>query len=195
MNTGGATDLVFLIDVDNTLLDNDRLISDLMDAYRPRIRHQPAAIGIHRYSKRSAPGSATSTIWAPCSSIASSTWIQQRLLGMSSFLIDYPFAQRLYPDALQVLAHLQTLGSTVILSDGENILQPRKIQQSGIWDAVQGRVLIYVHKEQMLQDVERCYPARHYVMIDDKLRILDSLRRQWQPARHHRVPASGPLCP
>ena len=99
---------------------------------------------------------------------------------MSSFLIDYPFAQRLYPEALQVLAHLQTLGSTVILSDGDVVFQPRKIQQSGIWDAVQGRVLIYVHKEQMLRDVERCYPARHYVMIDDKLRILDALRRQWQ---------------
>ena len=74
---------------------------------------------------------------------------------MSSFLIDYPFAQRLYPQALQVLAHLQTLGSTVILSDGDVVFQPRKIQQSGIWDAVAGRVLIYVHKEQMLQDVER----------------------------------------
>ena len=91
-----------------------------------------------------------------------------------------PFAQRLYPEALQVLAHLQTMGSTVILSDGDVVFQPRKIQQSGIWDAVSGRVLIYVHKEQMLQSVEQRYPARHYVMIDDKLRILDAIRRQWQ---------------
>ncbi len=99
---------------------------------------------------------------------------------MSRFLIDYPFAQRLYPQALQVLAHLRTLGETVILSDGDVVFQPRKILRAGIWDAVQGRVLIYVHKEQMLQDVERRYPARHYVMIDDKLRILDAMRSQWR---------------
>ena len=102
------------------------------------------------------------------------------LLGMSSFLIDYPFAERLYPDALQVLEHLQQMGETVILSDGDVVFQPRKIQRSGIWEAVDGRVLIYVHKEQMLESVEKRYPARHYVMVDDKLRILDSLRNQWQ---------------
>jgi FMN phosphatase YigB (HAD superfamily) len=177
-NTGPA-DIVFLIDVDNTLLDNDRLISDLMthiaveygtgsrDRYSQILEEVRARLGYVDYL-------------GALQQYRLEHLDEQRLLGMSSFLIDYPFAQRLYPEALQVLAHLQTLGSTVILSDGDVVFQPRKIQQSGIWDAVQGRVLIYVHKEQMLQDVERCYPARHYVMIDDKLRILDSLRCQWQ---------------
>ena len=174
-----AADVVFLIDVDNTLLDNDGLISDLMahiaaeygtgsrDRYSQILEEVRARLGYVDYL-------------GALQQYRLEHLDVQGLLGMSSFLIDYPFAQRLYPQALQVLAHLQTLGSTVILSDGDVVFQPRKIQQSGIWDAVAGQVLIYVHKEQMLQDVERCYPARHYVMIDDKLRILDSLRRQWQ---------------
>ncbi len=172
-------DIVFLLDVDNTLLDNDALISDLMahlaavygtasrDRYAQILEEVRARLGYVDYL-------------GALQQYRLEHLEMQGLLGMSSFLIDYPFAQRLYPQALQVLAHLQTLGNTVILSDGDVVFQPRKIQRSGIWDAVQGRVLIYVHKEQMLGDVERRYPARHYVMVDDKLRILDSLRRQWQ---------------
>jgi FMN phosphatase YigB (HAD superfamily) len=177
--TAGSADIVFLVDVDNTLLDNDRLINDLMahiatengaacrDRYAQILEDVRARLGYvdylgalqqYRLEHLDAPG----------------------LLGMSAFLIDYPFAERLYPQALEVLAHLQGMGSTVILSDGDVVFQPRKIQRSGIWDAVDGRVLIYVHKEQMLAAVERVYPARHYVMIDDKMRILDSLRNQWQ---------------
>ncbi len=172
-------DIVFLLDVDNTLLDNDALISDLMahiaaeygtasrDRYAQILEEVRARLGYVDYL-------------GALQQYRLEHLEMQGLLGMSSFLIDYPFAQRLYPQALQVLAHLQTLGRTVILSDGDVVFQPRKIQRSGIWDAVQGRVLIYVHKEQMLGDVERRYPARHYVMVDDKLRILDSLHRQWQ---------------
>jgi FMN phosphatase YigB (HAD superfamily) len=172
-------DIVFLLDVDNTLLDNDALIGDLMahiaavygtasrDRYAQILEEVRARLGYVDYL-------------GALQQYRLEHLEMQGLLGMSSFLIDYPFAQRLYPQALQVLAHLQTLGETVILSDGDVVFQPRKIQRSGIWDAVQGRVLIYVHKEQMLGDVERRYPARHYVMVDDKLRILDSLRRQWQ---------------
>ncbi len=99
-----------------------------------------------------------------------------RLLLMSSFLVDYPFADRLYPGALDAIAHLRTLGLTVILSDGDVVFQPRKVQRSGLWDAVEGRVLIYIHKEEMLGDLERRYPARHYVMVDDKLRILAAMK-------------------
>ena len=98
---------------------------------------------------------------------------------MSSFLVDYPFAQRLYPGALNVIAHLRRWGPTVILSDGDVVFQPRKVQRSGLWDAVEGRVLIYLHKEQMLDDVEQLYPARHYVMVDDKLRILAAMKEVW----------------
>ena len=172
-------DIVFLVDVDNTLLDNDQLISDLMEhiasEYGPGSRDRYAQI--------------LETVRTRLGYVDYLGALQQYrlehldvqgLLGMSSFLIDYPFAQRLYPQALQVLAHLQSMGETVILSDGDVVFQPRKIQKSGIWDAVDGRVLIYVHKEQMLQSVEQRYPARHYVMVDDKLRILDALRTQWQ---------------
>ena len=178
MNADPA-DIVFLIDVDNTLLDNDRLISDLMahiateygtasrDRYSQILEEVRARLGYVDYL-------------GALQQYRLEHLDVQGLLGMSSFLIDYPFAQRLYPEALQVLAHLQTMGTTVILSDGDVVFQPRKIQQSGIWDAVAGRVLIYVHKEQMLQNVEQRYPARHYVMIDDKLRILDAMRSQWQ---------------
>ena len=178
----GAADLVFLIDVDNTLLDNDRLISDLME----HIAREYGVASRDRYSQiledvRSKLGYVD--YLGALQQYRLENLDAQGLLGMSSFLIDYPFAERLYPQALQVLAHLQNLGTTVILSDGDVVFQPRKIQKSGIWDAVAGRVLIYVHKEQMLKFVEQRYPARHYVMIDDKLRILDSLRSQW----HERV--------
>jgi len=102
-----------------------------------------------------------------------------RLLTVASFLLDYPFASRLYRGALAAIAHMQRLGTTVILSDGDVVLQPRKIQRSGLWEAVQGRVLIYIHKEQMLEAVARHYPARHYVMVDDKLRILAAIKQHW----------------
>jgi FMN phosphatase YigB (HAD superfamily) len=179
MTGAPAADIVFLVDVDNTLLDNDRLISDLMDhiacEYGPDSRD--------RYSQ------ILEEVRGRLGYVDYLGALQQyrlehldvpELLGMSSFLIDYPFADRLYENALAVLRHLQGMGETVILSDGDVVFQPRKVQRSGIWDAVDGRVLIYVHKEQMLEAVEQRYPARHYVMIDDKLRILDSLRNQWQ---------------
>ena len=102
-----------------------------------------------------------------------------RLLMMSSFLVDYPFALRLYPGALEAIAYLRRWGPTVILSDGDVVFQPRKIQKSGLWSVVDGRVLIYMHKEQMLSDLERRYPARHYVMVDDKLRILAAMKEVW----------------
>jgi FMN phosphatase YigB (HAD superfamily) len=101
------------------------------------------------------------------------------LLQMSNYLLDYPFADRLYPHALETVAHLRTLGPTAILSDGDVVFQPRKIQQSGLWDAVDGHVLIYIHKERMLDAVAQGYPARRYVMIDDKLRILAAMKNAW----------------
>src|SRR6185503_12481993 len=104
---------------------------------------------------------------------------EPQLLLMSSFLIDYPFASRLYPHALDVLAHCRRFGPTVILSDGDVVFQPRKVQRSGLWDAVEGRVLIYLHKEKMLDSVARRYPAGHYVMVDDKVRILAAMKQAW----------------
>jgi len=98
---------------------------------------------------------------------------------MSSFLVDYPFAERLYPKALEVIRHLGTMGTVVIVSDGDVVFQPRKIDRSGIWEAVEGGVLIYIHKEQMLDDIEQHYPADHYVFIDDKLRLLTAIKQIW----------------
>src|SRR5262249_25578898 len=103
------------------------------------------------------------------------------LLQMSTFLIDYPFAERLYPDALRVLQHLKQLGLVVILSDGDVVFQPRKVQRSGVWQAVDGRVLIYIHKELKVLAVQRRFPARHYVMVDDKLRILSAMKEVLGP--------------
>ncbi len=98
---------------------------------------------------------------------------------MSSFLLDHPFADRLFPAALQVLKRLRSLGPTVILSDGDVVFQPRKVERAGISDAMDGRVLIYIHKDEALDDVERRYPAAHYVVVDDKLRILEAVKQFW----------------
>jgi FMN phosphatase YigB (HAD superfamily) len=99
------------------------------------------------------------------------------LLMMSSFLLDYPFADRLYPHALDVLRHVGQWGKTVILTDGDVVFQPRKVQRSGLWEAVDGRVLVYIHKEKMIDAITQRYPARHYVMVDDKLRILTAMKK------------------
>ena len=170
--------VIFLIDVDNTLLDNDRLIADLMD----HIASEYGAVSQQRYAQ------ILEDVRGRLGYVDYLGALQQyrlehlddpRLLQMSSFLVDYPFAQRLYPGAQAVLRHLGRFGPTVILSDGDVVFQPRKVQRSGLWEAVEGRVLIYVHKEQMLAAVARRFPAAHYVMIDDKIRILDAIKKAW----------------
>jgi hypothetical protein len=93
--------------------------------------------------------------------------------------VDYPFANRLYPGSLDVLERFRSWGQTVILSDGDVVFQPRKVERSGICEAVDGNVLIYIHKEEALDDVERRYPAKHYVLVDDKPRILDAVKEIW----------------
>jgi FMN phosphatase YigB (HAD superfamily) len=104
---------------------------------------------------------------------------ETRVLRISLFLLHYPFASRVYPGALDTIRALRTRGRTAILSDGDVVFQPRKIERSGLWEAVEGEVLVYIHKEQMLDDVERRYPARRYVMVDDKLRILTAMKKVW----------------
>jgi FMN phosphatase YigB (HAD superfamily) len=170
--------VVFLLDVDNTLLDNDRVTADLE-------RYLIKEVGPERETR----------YWAIFEELrrelgyADYLGALQRyrvenprephLLAISRYLINYPFADRLFPGALDVIAHLSQWGPTVILSDGDVVFQPRKVDRSGIWDAVQTRVLIYVHKERELDDVERRYPARHYVLIDDKVRILAAVKEVW----------------
>ncbi len=101
------------------------------------------------------------------------------LFAVSHFLIDYPFANRVFPHALDVIELVKQWGLAVILSDGDVVFQPRKVERSGIFEAVDGNVLIYVHKEQELDDVARRFPADHYVMVDDKLRILAAIKKIW----------------
>ena len=172
-------DTVFLLDVDNTLLDNDRVIADL----HAHLEHEFGAVAAGRYwahfeALRSELGYADYLGALQRWRLDADPMLgdEMRLLKMSGFLIDYPFADRLYPQALDVVRRLSARGPTVILTDGDVVLQPRKIQRAGLWDAVAGRVLIYIHKEQRLEAVQRHFPARRYVMVDDKLRILSAMK-------------------
>jgi FMN phosphatase YigB (HAD superfamily) len=170
--------VVFLLDVDNTLLDNDAVADDLR-------RHLTDAFGEERQQRywqffeelRSELGYADYLGALQRFRVAYPH--ETRLLEISSFLVHYPFADRLYPGALEAVARLREHGRTVILSDGDVVFQPLKVEQSGIWHAVGGEVLIYVHKEQELGDVERRYPADRYVLVDDKLRILHAIKEVW----------------
>jgi len=170
--------VVFLFDVDNTLLDNDRVAADLQrhlisnvgaegaqeywqifEQLRTDLGYADYLGGLQRYRAKHPHA--------------------QQLLCMSDFLINYPFAERLFPDALKVVERVQQWGSAVILSDGDVVFQPLKISRSGLANAVSGRVLIYVHKEKELDDLEQRYPAEHYVLVDDKLRILAAVKKFW----------------
>jgi FMN phosphatase YigB (HAD superfamily) len=169
---------VFLVDVDNTLLDNDRVDRDLR-------RHIEAAFGTERQAHywhlfevlRSELGYAD--YLGALQRYRLEFPRDPQLLNISLFLVNYPFAQRLYPSSLDVIDRLKAFGRPVILTDGDVVFQPRKVERSGIWEVVEGHVLIYIHKEQALDDVEARYPARHYVLVDDKLRILDAVKRAW----------------
>ena len=168
-------EVVFLLDVDNTLLDNDRFKSDL-DA---RLLRDFDEAGRARYwafyeSERIRLGYAD--YLAALQAFREGLDDDPDLLQMSAFMLDYPFTERFYPGALETITHLQTLGTSVVLSDGDIVFQPRKVQRSGIWDAVQGRVLIYLHKQHMLDAVQRRFPARHYVMVDDKPTLLAAMK-------------------
>ncbi len=173
---GLPSEVVFLFDVDNTLLDNDRIVKDLR-------HHLESEFGVDACNRYFAvfEGLRTELGYADYLGALQRYRLEAlcdvRLLMMSSFLVDYPFSNRLYPGSLDVLEQVQNWGVAVILSDGDVVFQPRKIQRSGLWEAVMGRVLIYIHKEEMLSDVEHHFPARHYVMVDDKLRILAAMKK------------------
>jgi FMN phosphatase YigB (HAD superfamily) len=170
--------VVFLFDVDNTLVDNDRVQAhlkehlaqtygpatrdrywDILEELREELGYVDYLGALERYR--------VEALHRP------------EVLRMSSWLVDYPFADRLYPGALDAVKHVQQWGTPVILSDGDAVFQPRKVERSGLWRTFDGRVLIYIHKEEELDDVARLYPADHYVMIDDKLRILSAVKKIW----------------
>jgi FMN phosphatase YigB (HAD superfamily) len=171
--------IVFLVDVDNTLIDNDYIQNDLK-----------------RHLEREFGAACRDRYWEILEQLFNELGYRDylgalqrfrvehpqdiHLLSMSSFLVDYPFANRLYPGSLDVLKRFRSWGQTVILSDGDVVFQPRKVERSGISEAVEGNVLIYIHKEEALDDVERRYPAEHYILVDDKLRILTAVKSAWR---------------
>jgi FMN phosphatase YigB (HAD superfamily) len=166
---------IFLLDVDNTLLDNDRFTADLGD----RVESCFGAAQRARYweifaQRRASLGLAD--YLGTLQEFRAGLDDEPQLLDMSQYLLEYPFASRLFPRALEAIAHLRTLGSPIVLSDGDIVFQPRKIQRSGIWDAVEGRVMIYVHKEKVLDHMQRRFPAKHYVMVDDKANLLAAMK-------------------
>ena len=169
-------DVVFLLDVDNTLLDNDRVHDDFANRFELLF----GAAGRDRYwgiyeALRTEFGYADYLGALQRFRVGEDG--DPRLVQMSSFMLDYPFAECLYPGSLAAIAHLGQIGLPVVLSDGDVVYQPRKIQHSGLWNAVAGRVLIYTHKEMVFDDLERRYPAPHYVMVDDKVRVLTAMKQ------------------
>jgi len=169
---------VFFFDVDNTLLDNDRVAEDLklyligkvgetsqrryweiFEQLRTELGYADYLGALQRYR-----------VERPR---------DPKLLAVSHFMINYPFANRLFPESLDAVGYAQRLGRTAILSDGDVVFQPRKIDRSGLYEIFEGRVLIYIHKELELDDAEKKYPAAHYVMVDDKVRILAAIKKHW----------------
>lgn len=173
-----SPETVFLLDVDNTLLDNDRVTHDL----REHLEHELGPAARDRYFElfeelRRELGYAD--YLGTLQRYRSEKPYTQSLLTVSGFLIDYPFRARLFPDAIRVIGHLQRLGQTAILSDGDVVFQPHKIRRSGLEDALHEDVLIFIHKEDELEAVEEAYPAERYVMVDDKLRLLSAIKGVW----------------
>jgi len=174
----GADKIVFLFDVDNTLLDNDRVTADLKHHLEMEVGHEGAQCYWNHFEQlREELGYAD--YLGALQRYRSENPHDPRLLMVSRFLIDYPFADRLFPNSLDVVERVKKWGPAVILSDGDVVFQPLKVERSGLFDAVNGNVLIYVHKEQELDDVTERFPADHYVMVDDKLRILAAIKKIW----------------
>ena len=174
----GSPPTVFLLDVDNTLLDNDRLEQDLEAHLASEFGQDQRRLYWDIFEQLRAELGYADYLGA-LQRFRIARPHDGGLVRMSSWLVDYPFSERLFAGALDALRELSSLGLTVILSDGDVVFQPRKIERSGIGRAVGGRILIYVHKELELQDVERRYPARRYVLVDDKLRILSAVKAAW----------------
>jgi hypothetical protein len=174
-----AEKVVFLFDVDNTLLNNDHVTRDLQN----HLEREVGSYGARRY-------------WAIFESLRSELGYADylgalqrfrieyphdlRLLTVSRFLINYPFANRLYPNSLDVIERAKSWGRTALLTDGDVVFQPRKVERSGLLEAVEGHVLVYVHKDHELPDVSHRYPSRHYIVVDDKLRLLTAIKKIWQ---------------
>lgn len=167
--------VIFLLDVDNTLLDNDRFGADLGDHLETSFGAAERARYWEIFERRREALEFADYLGS-LQDFRTGLDGNPQLLRLSEFVLEYPFANRLFPGALEAIAHLRTFGLPVVLSDGDIIFQPRKIQRSGIWAAVDGRVLIYVHKQKELRSLQDRYPANHYVMVDDKANLLAAMK-------------------
>jgi phosphoglycolate phosphatase-like HAD superfamily hydrolase len=170
--------VVFLFDVDNTLIDNDRIAADLKHYLTKEVGHGRQEQYWAIFEELRAELGYADYLGA-LQRYRVKHPREPHLLAVSSFLVNYPFANRLFPGSLDALEHARAFGPTVILSDGDVVFQPLKVQRSGLFEAVEGRVLIYIHKEQELDDVERRHPAEQYVLVDDKVRILAAVKQHW----------------
>lgn len=170
--------IVFLFDVDNTLLDNDRVSADLKQYLTNRVGQERQGRYWALFEELRAELGYADYLGA-LQRYRSEYPRDPNLLAVSEFLIEYHFANRLFPNSLDVLEHVSQWGQPVILSDGDVVFQPHKIRRAGLFDAVNGHVLIYVHKEHELEDVRQRYPADHYVLVDDKVRILAAIKQAW----------------
>ncbi|NUS38573.1 MAG: HAD family hydrolase [Lysobacter sp.] len=178
LNAAGevAGDVVFLLDVDNTLLDNDRFSADL-DAALVGALGEPGRVRYRAAYEALREQHGYADYLGALQALRADALVDEpALLRLGDFLLDYPFDECLYSGTADAIAHLSTLGVPVILSDGDLVFQPRKIRRSGLWDAVQGRVLLSLHKERMLDAVQQAYPARHYVVVDDKPKVLQAIK-------------------
>src|SRR5438445_1227836 len=178
IEANGVASVAFLLDVDNTLLDNDRVTADLRRYLEREVGHARARRYFELFEElRNELGYAD--YLGALQRYRAEDPRDPHVLHLSAYLIDYPFANRLYPESLDVIDRFNESGEVVILSDGDVVFQPRKVERSGLWSAVDGKVLIYVHKEHELPDVEVRFPAAHYIVVDDKLRILAALKKVW----------------
>jgi hypothetical protein len=181
---------VFLFDVDNTLIDNDQVILDLKSYLVSEVGRGRTDQYFEIFEQLRAELGYTDYLGA-LQRYRIAHPRDPHLLAVSSFLVNYPFADRLYPGSLDAVEHVASFGQTVILSDGDVVFQPLKVERAGLWGAFAGRVLIYIHKELELDDVARRYPADHYVLIDDKIRILTAVKKSWGPRLTTVFPRQG----
>jgi len=171
-------DVIFLFDVDDTLLDNDRVKDDL-SAHVLSIFGKEANDRLWVLYEEERIKHGYADFLGMLERFRLENMHDPRVLRLANWLLDYPFIERLYPDAFGVVRHVRTWGLPVILTDGDGVFQPHKLERAGLWTAFDGRVLNYIHKEKDLDAVARAYPARHYVLIDDKLKVLDAVKRAW----------------
>jgi FMN phosphatase YigB (HAD superfamily) len=182
--------LVFLVDVDNTLVDNDGIQQDLKD-HLAKTYGVPARDRYWKILEDLMVELGYRDYIGALQKFRVEHPSEMELLAMSSYLMDYPFAERVYPKALEVLKRLRSFAPTVILTDGDVVFQPRKVEHAGLAKVADGNVLIYIHKEEALADVERRFPAEHYVLVDDKPRILDAVKKIWKERVTTVLPRQG----